>query len=252
VHLAAHEEALIVPGSPRKGRQEHRASPKRALDPLDQSRYEEHGGVLPVAPGATYAALPIVVARGTWCRRGCAHQQRQCSSSALVDGSSPSLSLLVFSASLFVLSEALDPHSARADLPKRPPCTANRQCALACHATARALAHIATVAASGPRQRASPRSVRSAGASPASRGSTCTRLLMLAPARACRTVSMGAVTPMTEGARLSLPPPNSSHAVSGWEAVPTRAQGIDRCSRWPKIALPSVPWIRLAKSEGTG
>jgi len=35
------------------------------------------------------------------------------------------------------------------------------------------------------------------------------------------------------------------------EAVPTRAEGIDRCPRWPKIALPAVPWIRLAKSEGT-
>jgi len=140
-----------------------------------------------------------------------------------------SLPASILPAALSVFSEALDPHSARADLPKRPPCTANRQCALACHATARALAHIATVAASGPRQRASPRSVRSAGASPASWGSGRTRLLMLAPARACRTVS-GAVTPMTEGARLSLPPPNSSHAVSRWEAVasPRRFQSVLR------------------------
>ena len=133
-----------------------------------------------------------------------------------------SLRSSILPASLSVLSEALDPHSALADLPKRPPGTANRQCALACHATARALAHIATVAASGPRQHAPPRSVRSAGASPASLGSGRTRLLMLAPARACRTVSPGAVTLMTEGARPSLPPPSYSHAVGEERSRPPR------------------------------
>jgi len=59
--------------------------------------------------------------------------------------------------------------SSRGWIPKRPPCPANSQCALACHAAARAHALIATVAASGSRQRASSRSARSAGAFPASR-----------------------------------------------------------------------------------
>jgi len=115
--------------------------------------------------------------------------------------------------------------SSRGWIPKRPPCTANSQCALACHTTARAHALITTVAASGPRQRASPRSGRSAGASSASRGSSRTRLLMLAPARACRTASMGAVTLITEEARPSLSPPQYSHAVGGERSRPLCRDG---------------------------
>ena len=53
--------------------------------------------MLPVTPGAAHAALPIVMARGTWCGRGRRRVRRQCLSSALVDGSSPSPSLQVYS-----------------------------------------------------------------------------------------------------------------------------------------------------------
>jgi len=94
--VQAQEEALVARGSLRKERQEHRASPKRALDPLAPCRHERQGGVLPVTPGAAHAALPIVVARGTWCGRGRPRVRRQCLSSALVDESSPSPSLLVY------------------------------------------------------------------------------------------------------------------------------------------------------------
>jgi len=115
------------------------------------------------------------------------------------------LSASILPASLAVLSKALDPLFACADLPKSPSCTDNRHCSLACHAAARALAHIAPFAASGPRQRASPRSVRSTSASPASRGSGRSRLpvLMVGPERPLKRKNEGsALVRGTFGAEL--------------------------------------------------